>query len=433
MRKPCKRLRRTCTALGIMAASIPRLPGWPLAALLAALAFGLPAVLLWTSWSALRSQEEQKRTYLQSRIGALAARLETMPAGSEEEVFEALAAEEPALAGLVILTSRRPGDGLDAVWEGRQLFQLEERTGANGKILRGAVPFHQQGRLCIAVIDLWADAADFIVRPARRNLTASAAASLALFVLSLLAWRALEARQRALLREAELEHLARLGRLSAVLAHEIRNPLGTIKGFAQLLEEQAPPAQKALAAPIIAESARLERLVNDLLAYGRPRQPAIAAVQLRPLLDQLADSCRRGAARLLEWDPQSVPADYTMETDPDLLKQILLNLLRNAAEAAAGSQPPRIGLAVRARAREVEFEIRDNGPGFSEEALQRAFEPFFSTKASGTGLGLAISRRLAQVLGGTLEVGNAPEGGALALLRLPRRAPVAAADHPLHS
>lgn len=416
-----------------MADAAPRLPGWPLASLLAALAFGLPAVLLWTSWSTLRAQEEQKRIYLQSRIGALASRLEAMPAGREEEVFETLAAEEPALAGLVILTSRQPGDGLDAVWEGRQLFQLEYRAGTNGELLRGAVPFHQQGRLCIAVFDLWAEAADFIVRPARRNLTASVAASLALLVLSLLAWRALQARQRALLREAELEHLARLGRLSAVLAHEIRNPLGTIKGFAQLLEEQAPPAQKALAAPIISESARLERLVNDLLAYGRPRQPAVVPVQLRPFLEQVAESCRRSAGAWLEWDAESVPADSIMETDPDLLRQILLNLLRNAAEAASASDPPKVALTVRPGSNEIEFEVRDNGPGFSEEALQRAFEPFFTTKASGTGLGLAISRRLAQVLGGTLEVRNAPEGGALARLRLPRRVPVVAADYPLHS
>lgn len=416
-----------------MADAAPRLPGWPLASLLAALAFGLPAILLWTSWSTLRAQEEQKRIYLQSRIGALASRLEAMPAGSEEEVFETLAAEEPALAGLAILTSRQPGDGLDAVWEGRQLFQLEYRAGANGELLRGAVPFHQQGRLCIAVIDLWAGAADFIVRPARRNLTASAAASLALLALSLLAWQALQARQRALLRQAELEHLARLGRLSAVLAHEIRNPLGTIKGFAQLLEEQAPPAQKALAAPIISESARLERLVNDLLAYGRPRQPSVERVQLRPFLDEMAESCRRGAGPRLEWDAESVPADFIMETDPDLLRQILLNLLRNAAEAASAGDPPKVALTVRPGSKEIEFEVRDNGPGFSAEALQRAFEPFFTTKASGTGLGLAISRRLAQVLGGTLEVRNAPGGGGLARLRLPRRVPVVAAGYPLHS
>lgn len=414
-----------------MADSVPRLPGWPLTALLAALALGLPAALLWTSWSALRAQEEQKRIYLQSRIGALAARLETLPPVGAEEAWEALSAEEPALAGLSIRTERKPGDGLDAVWEGRQLFLLEWRTVAAGEVLRGAVPFHRDGQLCIAEIDLWADAADFLVQPARRNLTASAAASLALFILSLLAWRALEARQRALLREAELEHLARLGRLSAALAHEIRNPLGTIKGFAQLLEEQLPPAQKALAAPIISESARLERLVNDLLAYGRPRQPSVAKVELRPLLEQAADSARGGADVRIEWRPEA--AGFSMETDPDLLKQILLNLLRNAAEAASGSDRPSVALTVSPAGAEVVFEVRDNGPGFSQEALERAFEPFFTTKASGTGLGLAISRRLARVLGGELEVGNAPDGGAVAVLRLPRRAPVGGADHSLHS
>lgn len=406
----------------------------PLAALLAGLALGLPALLMWTSWSSFQTQQEQKRVYLQSLIGALVARLETLPQPEDPEQLEMLAAEEPALAGVVILKERKPGDGLDELWEGRRLFLLEQREEAQVRIVRGFVPFHANGQLCIARIDLWADAADFIVRPARRNLTASAAASLALFVLSVLMWREIQARQRALLRQAELEHLARLGRLAAVMAHEIRNPLGTIKGFAQLLEEQLPDSQKALAAPIITESARLERLVNDLLAYGRPRQPAIVSIPLRSLLDGLVESFRRAAGSVeIAWTPESVPEDFPIETDPDLLKQILLNLLRNAAEAASGSSRPQVMLRVSTGPAEARFEVRDNGPGFSPEAMQRAFEPFFTTKASGSGLGLAISRRLAGALGGTLELNNAPEGGATALLRLPVRARTDRPDHSLHS
>lgn len=407
--------------------------GWLLAGLVATLALALPALLLWTSWTALRTQQQQKRIYLQSRIGALADRLETLPEMSEADLIEVLSAEEPALVGLRILARRSEGDGLGDLWDGRQLFLLEQRRSQQGDILRAFVPFHSRGRLCIARIELRADAADFIVQPARRNLAASAVSSLALVVLSMLLWQAIQARQKALLRQAELDHMARLGRLSAVLAHEIRNPLGTIKGFAQLLVEQAPRAQQALARPIVAEAERLERLVSDLLAYGRPRQPDLAPVPLRAALDELLDSFRRGAGPVhLVWDPDSVPPQFRMETDPGMLKQILLNLLRNAAEACAGCERPEVSLVVRAGAKDVIFEVRDNGPGFSKEALQRAFEPFFTTRSSGTGLGLAISARLARLLGGTLEVANAG-GGAVATLRLPVRGARNPLHHPLHS
>ncbi len=399
----------------------PRLPRAALGLSLAAFAVLLPLALLWTSWSALRVQEDQRQTWLRSRIGALAARLETLPELQPAAAQDILSAEEPALASLQILDARAPGDDLEAIWEGRQLFRMEQVDSPQGPVLRGTVPFHCGSGLCLARIELLAEAADFIVLPARRNLAASVAASAAVAVFGLLLWFALEARQRALLRQAELEHLAALGRLSAVLAHEIRNPLGTIKGFAQLIEEQASGAQQRLVAPIVAEAARLERLVNDLLAYGRPRQPVLTHAELRPLLEQVVAEHRTAAQPgPVEWQTDFQEAGLRVVTDLDLLRQVLGNLLRNAAEAAASSPEPRVTVIARRHGRHVQVEVRDNGPGFTAEALERSFEPFFTSKASGTGLGLAISRRLTASLGGTLEVRNLEGGGAAAILRLPR-------------
>jgi len=404
------------------------------ALLLLVLGAGLPAVLLWSSWSALRMQQEQKRIYLQSRIGAIAGRLEGMPRTDPELIFDLLVQEEPALAGLRIHVKRIPGDRLDALWDGRQLFLIEDIESPQGRMLRGWAPFHQEGELRIAQIDVWADSADFILFPAQRNLAVSAAASVALALLSLLLWRAFLVRQRALLLQSELEHLAQLGRMAAVLAHEIRNPLGTIKGFAQLIEEQLPDSQRPLVSPIVGEAGRLERLVNDLLAYGRPRQPVVSRVALRPLLEQAVELQRRSAGQAdILWQLECIPPEAEIETDPDFLQQILANLLRNAAEAAADGGRPAVTVIARAAGRSVLIEVRDNGPGFTQEALQRGFEPFFTTKSAGTGLGLAISRRLAQSLGGTLEAGNEPEGGAVVRLRLPRKTAGAATNHSLHS
>lgn len=152
------------------------------------LAAVLPALLLWTSWSAERTQQ-QRAHFLRGRLAAVAARLETLPETDASQALEILSAEEPALAGLEIYREKKPDDGLEALWDGRQLFLLEEPETPQGRLMPAWIPFHCGNGLCVARIDMSPEAADFIVEPARRNLIASAAASLMLVVLSLLTWR----------------------------------------------------------------------------------------------------------------------------------------------------------------------------------------------------------------------------------------------------
>jgi len=211
-----------------------------------------------------------------------------------------------------------------------------------------------------------------------------------------------------------------------VLAHEIRNPLGTIKGFAQLAGERAGPAVQALLEPILSETARLEELVNELLLYARPQQPAlrrtpwretVAAIEAhaRQLIGQRAIAFHADAPAL-EW-----------ETDPNLLQQALLNLVRNAVEAIPDPDGGEVRIELRRLdAGGVAIAVIDNGPGLSSEVRRRLFEPFFTTKASGTGLGLSITRKLAQALGGDFTIRPAAPRGAEAVLSFPRAAVQAA-------
>ena len=318
----------------------------------------LPAVLLLTSILTFRELGEMRTVYLRNRVATIAGRLETLPVSD----FDMLYSEEPALTDLEVFErgSGTPANAaLEALWSGRELFRTEVVSLGGRRVFRAWVPFHSEGLMRVARIDLEASAADFLLRHARRNLAIAGVAGLVLVLLSLYAvWTARRA--------AQLKHLAQLGKLSAVLAHEIRNPLGTIKGFAQLAAEKADAGVRALLEPVLEEVVRLERLVNDLLLYGRPVAPAVRETHWNSLAEQLEVNARQLA------DGRRVnvavePAACRFRTDPDLLRRALLNLVRNAVEAAAESPTRRSGWRwprTAAEARSVTVE--DNGPGIPE-------------------------------------------------------------------
>jgi two-component system, NtrC family, sensor histidine kinase HydH len=370
----------------------------------------LPAVLLLSSLRTLREIDEQRSVYLRHRVALVAARLESGPTPAE-------LSDEPDLVDLQAIERGGPGDdpSLAPIWEGRELFRTEMVRLAAGEVFRAYVPFHFGGAMRMARIDLAGAAADFLSVHARHNVMVSAVAGVVLAVLSLVAVWAVRKAERMRLHELEIEHLAHIGKMSAVLAHEIRNPLGTVKGFVQLAGESGDGRTRDLLAPALEEVRRLESLVNDLLAYGRPPQPQPRPVEWR----EVAGVLRGHADALAGSRPVRIlieDAALEFSTDPALLGQALLNLLRNGAEAAGGGE---VRVGVREEDRELVISVADNGPGISGEALAKLYEPFFTTKAFGTGLGLAITRRLVASLGGRLQVGRGPAGGTLAEVRLP--------------
>lgn len=376
-------------------------------AFLAAMA-ALPCVLLFSSLRTLRELNEQKEVFLRERVAEIAGRLEIATGGMDPTlpILEA----EPSLRDLrIIERNGAPGDQdqaiLQPIWGGQQLFHTETINSGTGRIYRAYVPFHSPQGVRIAQIDLDGNAADFLLVHARHNVFISILGGLALILLSFYAvWMA---RRSAALerRQVDLEHLARVGRLAAVLAHEIRNPLGTIKGFTQLALERVDKSTRDLLDPVLCETERLERLVNDLLTYGRPPKPSKRAVFWPEVAGELEQHARTLAGeRRIEFMIAREPIRFT--TDPDLLRQILLNALRNAIDAVAEEPAAEVKISVLMSRGQIAIVVSDNGPGVCADTAARVFEPFFSTKVFGTGLGLAISAQLAKVLGARLELRN---------------------------
>ena len=222
-------------------------------------------------------------------------------------------------------------------------------------------------------------------------------------------------------RLAQSEKLAALGQLAAAIAHEVRNPLAVIRSAAQNLGDAVPAsddgAQRA-STFITAEIDRLNNVVSSLLAFARPLQVQPGAVAVRDLLDRALLLTRDELAAKQVHVQRTEPVDLPLVTaDADLMSQVLLGLLANAAEAV-----PRGGeVTVQARAdgSAVEIEVADSGPGVPAELRERIFEPFFTTRSRGTGLGLAIARQIVAAHVGTIEVGDRAGGGARFTVRLP--------------
>lgn len=387
--------------------------------LVTALILALPVVLILSAVRTYRQLDEQKAVFLRSRVAALAGRLETLPESlPQSEWKDVLSEEDEALTGLVLYERHTSPRDLADLWEGRELFRIERRTVDGEAIFRAYIPFHSYKGMQLARIDLDEHAADFLVAHARHHLILVALGGLTILVLSGVAARYAQRAAAAERRQLELQHLAHIGEMSAVLAHEIRNPLGTIKGFAQLLGEKLNGEHAELLSPIFTESSRLERLVKDLLLYGRPAQPV-----MRPAdSSEISGFVQAHAGQLTGADGTRFEMDVSpaaLVTDLNLLEQVLLNLLRNSVDAVRGREDGVVRFEMRADSGGILVRISDNGPGFSAEAEAHLFEPFFTSKASGSGLGLCISRKLTEALGGTLTVFNLPSGGAAAEIRLP--------------
>ncbi len=222
--------------------------------------------------------------------------------------------------------------------------------------------------------------------------------------------------------EAELVRSARLatvGRLSAGLAHEIRNPLASIKGAADILGDDVPAGEpKARLFEILKdESARLDGVLTRFLDYARPRDSHHEPVRLLDEITHVLDLFRHepGVARL-EFSAGDDDATV-ISGDRERLRQLLLNLVINASQAAGTDGV--VTVSIRQNNDRLIVAVADDGPGFTGEAMNNLGTPFFSTREGGTGLGLAVCLRIAEDHGGTLVAANGPEGGAIVTVDLP--------------
>lgn len=199
----------------------------------------------------------------------------------------------------------------------------------------------------------------------------------------------------------ERERLAVIGEMASVLAHEIRNPLGSIKGFAQYMKEQGAegrPLNTDSLDIIISESGRLDSLTEDLLMYAKPADIRLEEFDVSGLVEEIV----RGRSADDIDIKVLVPDSLKIKSDRDKLKQVLINIIQNSVDALGDKGILDIGAGTVGN--KITIIVKDNGCGMDKEAMANAFKPFFTTKARGTGLGLAIVDKLVKSLGGTIEL-----------------------------
>lgn len=223
---------------------------------------------------------------------------------------------------------------------------------------------------------------------------------------------------------SQKERLTALGRLSTVIAHEIRNPLMIIKSALHSLRQPgvAPEAVSEAVTDIDEEVVRLNRIVNDVLDFARPIRFELSRVDVNALCRESAGAALAsgpGAAIALDLDPQL----STVTTDPGRLRIALVNLLVNARHAVNGNGG-NVSLTSRAGADDVRITVADDGTGIAAPDLTKVFDPYFTTKRGGTGLGLPIAKNIVEGLGGTLAVSSTPGKGTDIIIDLPFDAPL---------
>lgn len=240
---------------------------------------------------------------------------------------------------------------------------------------------------------------------------------------------AIEEREQELVRS---ERLAAVGKMAAVITHEVRNPLSSIGLNAELLEEEigrvaagGPPAEaEGLLRAVQKEVDRLTAITEEYLRFARLPRPKLEREQVNAIVSGLVEFQREELALRGVTVEANLAADVPpVAADEAQLRQALLNLVRNAAEAMSGNGGGALTLATdRAPDGAVEVRVSDSGPGIAPELVGRIFEPFFSTKEGGTGLGLALTQQIIAEHGGRIDVQSAPGRGTTFVVRLPAAA-----------
>jgi PAS domain S-box-containing protein len=221
------------------------------------------------------------------------------------------------------------------------------------------------------------------------------------------------------------ENLAALGEMSAGIAHEFKNSLATISGYAQMIRSESKPGDTRESAEKILDQTRaLTHVVTEFLKFAKPLDICYETVSLDTVVEKLVQELRES---MPQCSFASEGAFLELPGDEALLRQALLNLSRNGAESAAASGGKPAHVSISGSQEELggrkwqRICVADNGPGIPERDLQKIFLPFYTTKSEGTGLGLAVVQKVALQHGGSIEARNRPDGGAEFLLWLPLR------------
>ncbi|NBX04375.1 MAG: two-component sensor histidine kinase, partial [Alphaproteobacteria bacterium] len=226
---------------------------------------------------------------------------------------------------------------------------------------------------------------------------------------------------------AKQEAMRAAGVMAAMLAHEVKNPLSGIRGAAQLLREEIAPEQQTLTDLIASEVERITSLLNQVEIFSDGAPSERSAVNIHEVLQYVISVARAGFAAHVKFVEKYDPSLPPVLSQRDYLVQLFLNLVKNAAEATAGSENATITLSTSYRsgyrlgnvALPIAVSVEDNGPGIPESVRARVFEPLISSKEEGRGLGLAVVAKLTADLGAMVELDEEKPDGARFIVMLP--------------
>lgn len=213
------------------------------------------------------------------------------------------------------------------------------------------------------------------------------------------------------------KHLALIGQMTALLAHEIRNALGSVKGYAQLVYEKLKPedSKKTAIASVLQGTARIEFLVQELLEFSREERFILKRIDVMSLLKNVISSTLSG------WNGKwkiTETREAFVNADEEKLRRVFINGVQNAIQAMG--EDGFLLVSIQQTGRWIEIKIEDSGPGISSEQEAFLFTPFYTTKAKGTGLGLAYSKKVIEGMNGKIELGNRSHAkGAVLIIHIP--------------
>jgi signal transduction histidine kinase len=236
-------------------------------------------------------------------------------------------------------------------------------------------------------------------------------------------WRERRKREELLEELVVKERLSSLGQMAAGLAHEIKNPLGSIQGATEILSDDVSddPRKREIFEVLSKETKRLDRVVNHFLSFARPRPLQLSSGQINDVITAAVSQVElESGASGIAIVPELSGGMPVIDFDAEQIHQVLLNVILNAVAASPDAGRVRVRSAHRPDA--VEIAVSDDGAGIEEGNLQRIFDPFFTTKDSGTGLGLSISHTIVHDHDGHIEVQSStgPTSGTTVTIRLPR-------------
>jgi signal transduction histidine kinase len=356
---------------------------------------------------------------------------------------------DPLLWTVIVYLSGGPSSGATS------LYGLSCVTGAMLTGFRGAALAFGTGVFCFCTLlaGLWSGIIPpppdqpFYVYHAQSDewLYAGIVHLLAMFVVTMLAGSLAErlrvtGGQLALAEERadHAERLAALGRVAAALAHEIRNPLGSISGSIQLLRVNRSLSEedKRLCAIIVREASRLNDLVTDMMNLARPQRPMLACVDAAATAREVVELAGQSGRAVSDVFVRYSGSERALVTaDAAQLRQLIWNLVRNAVQASSAGSEVTVTVSTDAESGEVELRVQDHGVGLTEEAKERIFDAFFTTRAQGTGVGLAVVKRIADDHGFSITVDSQSGRGATFTVGLgpfagmPVGTPVAREEH----